>query len=127
MLETISHNNESTDLGTSAMSVTMRTWTSRWALATLPTGFAGLRYPKVSNYPHDHQKYDGFQESESWLGDYLQAVKILGGTKATTMQSLQLQLSRAVISWLRKVPDESIGSSDDLKDQFVCNFRSTYK
>jgi hypothetical protein len=44
--------------------------------------------PKGFKLPHDQQKYDGSQEPQSWLSDYLQAVKILGGTRETTMQSL---------------------------------------
>jgi hypothetical protein len=35
--------------------------------------------PKGFKLPHDQQKYDGSQEAQSWLPDYLQAVKILGG------------------------------------------------
>jgi hypothetical protein len=49
--------------------------------------------PKLFKLPHDQQKYDGLQEPESWLSDYLQAVKILGGSKAKVMQSLQLHLT----------------------------------
>jgi hypothetical protein len=41
--------------------------------------------PKGFKLPHDQQKYDGSQEPHSWLSDYLQAVKILGGTKETAM------------------------------------------
>jgi hypothetical protein len=44
--------------------------------------------PKGFKLPHDQQKYDGSQEPQSWLSDYLQAVQILGGTRETTMQSL---------------------------------------
>jgi hypothetical protein len=44
--------------------------------------------PKGFKLPHDQQKYDGSQEPQSWLSDYLQAVKILGGSKETAMQSL---------------------------------------
>jgi hypothetical protein len=46
----------------------------------------------------------------SWLLDYLQAIKILGGSKETAMQSLQLQLIRAARSWLGKLGKETIGS-----------------
>jgi hypothetical protein len=46
------------------------------------------RVPKGFRLPHDQQKYDGSQEPTLWLSDYLQAVQILGGTKATAMQSL---------------------------------------
>jgi hypothetical protein len=48
--------------------------------------------PKGFKLPHDQQKYDGSHEPSSWLSDYLQAVRILGGSKETTMQSLQLHL-----------------------------------
>jgi hypothetical protein len=83
--------------------------------------------PKDFKLPHDRQKFDGLQEPKSWLSDYQQTVKILGSTKAIAMQSLQLHLSGAARSWLRKLPNESISSRDDLADQFIQNFRSTYK
>jgi hypothetical protein len=66
--------------------------------------------PKGFKLPHDQQKYDGSQEPQSWLSDYLQAVKILGGTKETAMQSLQLHLTGAARSWLSKLEKETIGS-----------------
>jgi hypothetical protein len=44
--------------------------------------------PKGFKLPHDQHKYDGSQEPRSWLSDYLQAVRILGGSKETAMQSL---------------------------------------
>jgi hypothetical protein len=68
------------------------------------------RVPKGFKLPHDQDKYDGSQEPTLWLSDYLQAVQILGGTKATAMQSLQLHLTGAAWSWLNTLPDESIGS-----------------
>jgi hypothetical protein len=46
------------------------------------------RVPKGFKLPHNQQKYDGSQEPKLWLSDYLQAVQILGGTRATAMQSL---------------------------------------
>jgi hypothetical protein len=54
--------------------------------------------PKGFKLPHDQQKYDGSQEPQSLLSDYLQAVKILGGTKEIAMQSLQLHLTGAARS-----------------------------
>jgi hypothetical protein len=57
--------------------------------------------PKGFKLPHDQQKYDRSQEPQSWLSDYLQAVKLLGGTRETAMQSLQLHLTGAGRSWLR--------------------------
>jgi hypothetical protein len=83
--------------------------------------------PKGFKLPHDQQKYDGSQEPQSWLADYLQAVQILGGTKEIAIQSLQLHLTGAARSWLNKLEKESIRSWEDLTKQFTSNFRSIYK
>jgi hypothetical protein len=83
--------------------------------------------PKGFNLPHDQQKYDGSQEPPSWLSDYLQAIKMLGGSKETAMQNLQLHLTTAARSWLGKLKKEIIRSSDELAKQFIGNFKSTYK
>jgi hypothetical protein len=56
------------------------------------------RVPKGFKLPHNQEKYDGSQEPTLWLSDYLQAVQILGGTRATPMQSLQLHLTGATRS-----------------------------
>jgi hypothetical protein len=83
--------------------------------------------PKGFKLPHDQQKYDGSQEPTLWLLDYLQAVLILGGKRATAMQSLQLHLTDATRSWLNTLPNDSIGSWGELESQFARNFCSTYK
>jgi hypothetical protein len=44
------------------------------------------------------------------VSDYLQEVRILGGSKETAMQSLQLHLTGAARSWLGKLERETIGS-----------------
>jgi hypothetical protein len=71
--------------------------------------------PKGFKLPHDQQNYDRSQEPESWLTDYLQAVKILGGAKPMAMQSLQLYLTGVAQSWLSKLPNESIGNYNELE------------
>jgi hypothetical protein len=86
-----------------------------------------MRVPKGFKLPHDQQKYDGSQELMLWLSDYLQAVQILRGTRATTMQSLQLHLTGAARSWLNSLPNNSIKSWEELESQFARNFCSTYK
>jgi hypothetical protein len=85
------------------------------------------RVPKGFKLPHDQQKYDGSQESTLWLLDYLHAVQILGETRATAMQSLQLHLTGTARSWLNTLPNDSIRSWGELESQFARNFRSTYK
>jgi hypothetical protein len=85
------------------------------------------RVPKGFKLPHDQENYDGSQEPTLWLSDYLQAVQILGGTRAMAMQSLQLHLTGAARSWLNTLQNDSIGSWGELESQFARNFRSTYK
>jgi hypothetical protein len=85
------------------------------------------RVPKGFKLPHDQQKYDGSQEPKLWLSNYLQTVQILGGSRATAMQSLQLHLTSAARSWLSTLPDDSIESWGELENQFKRNFWSTYK
>jgi hypothetical protein len=85
------------------------------------------RVPKGFKLPHDQEKYDGSQEPSLWLSDYLQAVQILGGTRAIATQSLQLHLTGAAWSWLNTLPNDSIGSWGELESEFMRNFRSTYK
>jgi hypothetical protein len=43
------------------------------------------------------------------------------------MQSLQLHLTGATLSWLSKLERETIGSWDELTKQVMSNFKSTYK
>jgi hypothetical protein len=83
--------------------------------------------PKGFKLPQDQQKYDRSQEPQSWLSDYLQAVKILGGTKKIAMQSLQLHLTGATRSWLSNLEKETIGSWEELTKQFTSNFKLAYK
>jgi hypothetical protein len=73
------------------------------------------RVPKGFKLPYDQQKYDGSQEPKLWLSDYLQAVQILGGTRATAMQILQLHLTGTARSWLSILPNDSIGSWEELE------------
>jgi hypothetical protein len=85
------------------------------------------RVPKGFEFSHDQQKYDGSQEPKLWLSDYLQAVQILRGTRATAMQSLQLHLTGAARSWLSTLPNDSIGSWGELESRFARNFHSIYR
>jgi hypothetical protein len=101
---------------------TLRSYIQRWSVIK-----NSAEDPKGFKSPHDQEKYDGSQEPTLWLSDYLQAVQILGGTRATAMQSLQLHLTSAARSWLNTLPKDSIRSWGELENQFTRNFLSTYK
>ncbi|KAK1608327.1 hypothetical protein QYE76_032000 [Lolium multiflorum] len=61
------------------------------------------------------------QDPEDWLIDYLEMVKLIGGTRATAMQSIQVHLSGAARSWIKQLPPGSIDSWDSFEDIFVRN------
>jgi hypothetical protein len=77
--------------------------------------------------PDSYKKFDALQDPEDWLVDYLETVKLTGGTKATAMQSIQVYLSGATRSWIKKLPPGSIDSWETFEDLFVKNFLSTCK
>jgi hypothetical protein len=85
------------------------------------------RVPSGFKLPDNYKKFDGLQDPEDWLVDYLETVKLTGGTKATAMQSIQVHLSGAARSWIKKLPPGSIDSWETFEDMFVKNFLSTCK
>ncbi|KAK1632517.1 hypothetical protein QYE76_006832 [Lolium multiflorum] len=50
------------------------------------------RVPSGFKLPDNFKKFDGLQDPEDWLVDYLETVKLTGGTRATAMQSIQIRL-----------------------------------
>ncbi len=56
------------------------------------------RVPTSFKLPGSYKKFDGLQDPEDWLVDYLETVKLMGGTRATAMQSIQVYLSGAARS-----------------------------
>jgi hypothetical protein len=53
------------------------------------------------------------------LVDYVETVKLMGGTKATAMQSIQVYLSGAARSWMRKLPEEPIDNWETFERVFA--------
>ena len=78
-------------------------------LCGLPCFTRRVRKPRVPasfKLPDNYKKFDGLQDTEDWLVDYLEIVKLTGGTRATDMQSIQVYLSGAARSWMRKLTEE---------------------
>ena len=59
------------------------------------------RKPKRFKLTAETPKYDGTQELEAWLDDYLTAVRFQKGSQTTVMQYIQLQMVGAARSWLK--------------------------
>src|SRR3954471_4783341 len=72
-------------------------------------------------------KYDGLEEPEAWLDDYLTIVKFQRGTNVTTMQYVQLMLESSARHWLKNLRCGSIISWSLFQGAFIENFKSTYK
>ena len=90
-------------------------------------GIRKTRVPSNFKLPDHFKKFDGLQDSEDWLVDYLEIVKLLGGNRATAMQSIQLHLSGVARSWLKKLPDSSIDNWEAFEKVFIQNFKATCK
>ena len=58
-------------------------------------------------------KYNGLEEPEAWLDDYLIAVKFQRGTNVTAMQYVQLMLESSARHWLKNLPRELLGDAPD--------------
>ena len=56
------------------------------------------RKPRRFQITAETPKYDGTQEPEAWLEDYLTAVKFQKGSQTTAMQYIQLQMVGAARS-----------------------------
>ena len=72
-------------------------------------------------------KYNGLEEPEAWLDDYLTSVKFQRGTNVTAMQYVQLMLESSAWHWLKNLPRGSISSWKQFRGAFIENFKSTYK
>src|SRR4051812_18386757 len=72
-------------------------------------------------------KYNGLEEPEAWLEDYLTTVKFQRRTKVTAMQYLQLMLEGSARHWLKNLRHGSISSWTQFRASFIENFKSTYK
>jgi hypothetical protein len=62
---------EHKDPGLPPRDATKKMTKKRWERGALLIEFAPHQYPRVSNYPMISKKYDGSQEPQSWLSDYL--------------------------------------------------------
>jgi hypothetical protein len=99
-----SDKHRSTDPSMSGTNAIPRMNKLQWGPPVLPTAFAECKYPKDLSYLTIIRN---MMDRKNPSHGYLQAVKILGGSKAIAMQSLQLFLTAATRSWLGKL---SLGS-----------------
>src|SRR3954468_20025291 len=68
-------------------------------------------------------KYNGLEEPEAWLDDYLTTVKFQRGTNITAMQYVLLMLESSTRHWLKNLPRGSISSWKQFRGAFIENFQ----
>src|SRR3954471_15577048 len=72
-------------------------------------------------------KYNGLEEPEAWLDDYLTTVKLQRGTNVTAMQYVQIMLESSARHWLKNLQRGSMSSWSQFRGAFIENYKSTYK
>jgi hypothetical protein len=70
-------------------------------------------------------KFNGQQDPQIWLDDFITAVKISGGSRDNALQLLSLHLKDNARAWLNNLAPDSIRSWEEFWQAFIANFRGT--
>jgi hypothetical protein len=70
-------------------------------------------------------KFNGQQDPQIWLNDFVTAVKISGGSRDNALQLLSLHLKDNARAWLNNLAPDSIRSWEEFRQAFIANFRGT--
>jgi hypothetical protein len=70
-------------------------------------------------------KFNGQQDPQIWLDDFITAIKISGGSRDNALQLLSLHLKDNARAWLNNLAPDSIRSWEEFWQAFIANFRGT--
>jgi hypothetical protein len=70
-------------------------------------------------------KFNGQQDPQIWLDDFLTAVTIGGGSRDNALQLLSLHLKDNARAWLNNLAPECIRSWEVFQQAFITNFQGT--
>jgi hypothetical protein len=70
-------------------------------------------------------KFNGQQDPQIWLDDFITAVTIGGGSRDNTLQLLSLHLKDNARAWLNNLAPDSIRFWEEFRQAFIVNFRGT--
>jgi hypothetical protein len=70
-------------------------------------------------------KFNGQQDPQIWLDDFVTAVKLSGGSRDNALQLLSLHLKDNARAWLNNLAPDSIRSWEEFRQAFIANFRGT--
>ncbi len=76
--------------------------------------------------PVNIESYDGTTDPAVWIEDYLLHIHMARGDDLHAIKYLSLKLKGPAWHWLNTLPENSIGSRENLEDAFLDNFQGTY-
>ena len=76
--------------------------------------------------PVNIEAYDGTTYPRVWIEDYILHIHMARGDDLHAIKYLPLKLKEPARHWLKGLPENSIGSWEELEDTFRENFQGTY-
>jgi hypothetical protein len=70
-------------------------------------------------------KFNGQQDPQIWLDDFMTAVTIGDGSRDNALQLLSLHLKDNARAWLNNLALDNIRSWEEFRQAFIANFRGT--
>ena len=72
------------------------------------------------------ESYDGTTDPGVWIEDFILHIHMARGDDLHAIKYLPLKLKGPARHWLKSLPENSIGSWEELEDAFRANFQGTY-
>lgn len=76
--------------------------------------------------PVNIEAYDGTTDPGVWIEDYILHIHMARGYDLHAIKYLPLKLKVPARHWLKSLPENTIGSWEELEDAFRANFHGTY-
>src|SRR4051812_49225163 len=76
--------------------------------------------------PVNIEAYDGTTDHGVWIEDYILHIHMARGDDLHAIKYLPLKLKGPARHWLKSLPENTIGSWEELEDAFRANFQGTY-
>ena len=72
------------------------------------------------------ESYDGTTDHAVWIEDFILHIHMARGDDLHAIKYLPLKLKGPAQHWLNSLPENSIGSWENLEEAFLDNFQGTY-
>jgi hypothetical protein len=86
-----------------------------------------MQHQFLKDFKHINiEQYDGTTDLAVWIEDFLLHIHMANGDDLHVVKFLQLKLKGPARHWITSLPENSIGSWEELEDAFRANFQGTY-